>query len=119
MAEANETKHTPGPWSPMWQNSRELQYGGGIRHWEIPVAVGEWPKGGNSICTVHMGGPGATISNKEAVEANARLIASAPDLLACALAQEELATNSFDGDPQEAIIRVRNMRRAAISKATS
>jgi hypothetical protein len=49
--------------------------------------------------------------------ADARLIAAAPDLLACALAQEELATNSFDGDPQEAIIRVRNMRRAAIAKA--
>lgn len=73
--------HTPAPWSVMWQNSRERNYGGGIKHWEVPVQVGSQDNGGNIIAIVSMGGNGATSSTKESVEANACLIAAAPDLL--------------------------------------
>ena len=36
---------------------------------------------GNTFAIVSLGGPGATSSTKEYVEANARLIAAAPELL--------------------------------------
>jgi len=45
------------------------------------------------------------------------LIAAAPDLLEAALAQEELASLRMPGDPTSNIVKVREMRRAAIAKA--
>jgi hypothetical protein len=74
--------HTEGPWSVMWQNSRRRDFGGGISHWQVPVCVGERSRQGNVIAIVHAGGPAATKSDQETVEANARLIAAAPDMLA-------------------------------------
>jgi hypothetical protein len=60
-------------------------------------------------------GPGDGAFNKES-EANGRLIAAAPDLLAAAEAQEELV-NFVGDDARHAIKRVQQMRRAAILKA--
>ena len=93
------SKHTPGPWSVMFQNSRAMDSDPNYQWWQVPVQVGA-PGGvnggpGNVIAMVSMGGPGAMISDKEHVEANARLIAAAPDLLA---ALESLTEHLADMD---------------------
>lgn len=94
----NNALPTPCPWGVMWQCSTQRKWGGGHTSWEVPVCVGRLENGslGNVIAIVHMGGKGATTSTKEAVEANARLIATAPDLLAvCELALMLIENGNF------------------------
>lgn len=66
-------KHTPGPWSVQLVVKEDTG-------WKAMVNVGEGNKYGNPICKVFMGGEGALFSAKEDVEANAKLIAAAPDM---------------------------------------
>ena len=108
------TTHTPGPWSVMWQNSRPREYGGGITLWEVPVQVGGSGNGGNVIASVGMGGPGATVSTKESVEANACLIAASPDLFSCLVAYVEIEEQAAPASSSP----LRERARAAIAKAT-
>jgi hypothetical protein len=51
-------------------------------------------------------------------EAHARLISAAPDMLKALEAQELLASLRMPGDVQRNIVKVRDLRRAAIAKAT-
>lgn len=63
--------------------------------WSADIHVGTDPANrGNVVATVHMGGPGATLNSREAVDAAARLLAAAPKLLA--------ALKSVQGCPQAA-----------------
>lgn len=70
--------HTPGPWSVGF--TQERKYATGTYH-EVPVNVGAFENRGNCLAMVVMGGPGAIRRDSESVEANARLIAAAPELL--------------------------------------
>lgn len=77
------SEYTKGPWSVMFQNSRAVEYPG-YQGWQVPIQCGAHGVNGgpgNVLAIVHMGGPGATSSTKESVEANARIIAAAPELL--------------------------------------
>jgi hypothetical protein len=77
---ANETgKHTPGPWGFGTSNKKTYGMAPG-EWWETAIHVGD-TKPGNVLATAVMGGSGATRSDRESVEANARLIAAAPELL--------------------------------------
>jgi hypothetical protein len=76
------TKHTPAPWSyePPVKDTRVSQ---GLGIWyRSSIYVGLYEGRGNVLASVCMGGDGALQRTKEAVEANARLIAAAPELLA-------------------------------------
>lgn len=95
--------HTPGPWEIVGLWSKPLPDS------HIVVVSPH----GMKISTSAINHP----DDLGEILANARLIAAAPDLLALALAQEELAGLRFEGEPEAAIARVREMRRAAISKA--
>lgn len=75
-----DAKYTPGPWSVGHTNPKD--YGGGIIHYYTSVHVGSGTNRSNALATVGMGGPGATVSTPETVQANARLIAAAPELYA-------------------------------------
>ena len=111
-----EVKHTPGPWSVMLQNSRERRYDSRLRpFWETPVQVGEGASAGNVVCTVFMGGAGATVSTQEAVEANAHLIAAAPELLEAVWALVE-HFERVDGDAGHKAVIAKGT--AAIARAT-
>jgi hypothetical protein len=113
------SQHTPGPWSMMLQNSRPKEYGGGITFWEVPVQVGRGKNAGNVLALVCMGGPAATQSTKESVEANARLIAAAPDLLEALRAYHYLPTVSVNGADLDGCRReAERLAEAAIAKAT-
>ena len=48
--------------------------------WKCSVRVGD-SRRGNSIAEVYLGGKGALLTDRESVEANARLIAAAPAML--------------------------------------
>lgn len=87
--------HTPGPWEAL------------VCHTSISIR-----NISGSVALVPTRG-----THREAGPANARLIAAVPDLLEAAIEQEKLSSLEFEGDPQEAIARVRTMRRAAIAKA--
>lgn len=71
-------KHTPGPWSVGYTRKSSCSE---FAHFETPVHVGEVNRG-NALAIVHLGGDGAINGSREAVEANARLIAAAPEMLA-------------------------------------
>lgn len=106
---ATETKHTPGPWA--------------ICTWASHMPLSGWP---SEVCADDGEGDGATICmfyrvdlydfDRAAVEANARLIAAAPELLA----QLRIVT-----DDLEKVLRARGFRddpkvlaaRAIIAKA--
>jgi hypothetical protein len=99
-------KHTPGPWSI----DRT-----GERHGQRPYGISAGKRGPTPKNIVNWGGVAAPASQES--EANARLIASAPDLLeACqtALAYcEHLQSSMFGVEPTHAA-----ELRAAIAKAT-
>lgn len=72
-------EHTPGPWCV--GHTREQRVDKRLApFWETPVHVGEFSNRGNCLAIAYLGGPGAIDSSREAVEANARLIAAAPEL---------------------------------------
>ena len=74
MSTKTQATHTPGPWS--FDPPRNW-----VAHrWKCSVRVGA-KRQGNSIAEVYMGGPGALSAEADAVEANASLIAAAPDML--------------------------------------
>ncbi len=82
------SKFTPGPWSV--GHSRKQMYGG-MERWETPVHVGVGSLRGNALAIVYNGAGGAIHADRDSVEANARLIAAAPDLLdICKRQREEL-----------------------------
>jgi len=82
----NDTKHTPGPWVFLPKATREND-SLGFSTFTANVAVGnDDGDHGNYLASIHAGGPGAIYSTQEAVEANARLIAAAPDLYEAILA---------------------------------
>lgn len=116
--------HTPGPWSPghMANNAHPCN---------CATIFSEKCLGG--VATVHVGN-GMPISDGgndcpllPEAQANARLIAAAPELLdalreAKALADMAVMSDDQDGTPsddQGALVRLRTKIDAAISKATS
>ena len=72
--------HTPGPWSV---GDTRVTQSSGLKHIEVPVHVGRFgvsPGRGNCFAIVYMGGRGAISQDHLDVEANAKLIAAAPDM---------------------------------------
>ena len=99
------SKHTPGPWSV--GNTRHYEHSGGVDGVEVAVHYG--PKESLGNCIAHCFGHGAAGD----AEADARLIAAAPDLLA---ALKTVVANA--PDPYCAITRYIDAQcRAAIAKA--
>ncbi len=91
------TKHTPGPWLVEYGHNQKS----GIRYWQIHDDL-------HAICQNHFC---CAAENEDVSEANASLIAAAPDLLdAC-----ERAEMWFSTHPDGKIMR--DVMRAAISKA--
>lgn len=81
MIEAKKTSKgpTPGPWSVGYIGKQNVDPILGDWY-EAPIHVGK-EKPGNCLAIVYLGGDGATDFSREAVEANARLISAAPDML--------------------------------------
>lgn len=103
---------TAGPWSV--GHPRDASY-----CTEIPIHVGVGANRGNALAIVSLGGNGAIDGSRNAVMANARLIAAAPDLRAACEAvdlcfQRNLASGNFMGDDEH---EAWNIVRAALSKA--
>lgn len=71
------SRHTPGPWVSF--GTRRAH---GAPGFEGLVRVDGATGAGNVIALVCTGGPGAASGDKDGIEANARLIAAAPELLA-------------------------------------
>jgi hypothetical protein len=76
MTPTKEVMHTPGPWTA----TNPRKWLGGTDHCKCSVRYGSLLLG-NAIAEVYLGGPGALRSDVESVQANARLIAAAPELL--------------------------------------
>lgn len=76
----SEAKHTPGPWIFVPENAGLMQdHGYGILHGEAEPGSGGWEK--NLFVCVGASTNAARALGEGVPEANARLIASAPDLL--------------------------------------
>ena len=76
MKTETKVQHTPGPWTatdPHTWLANTPRFKCSIRYGTQRL--------GNSIAEVYLGGPGALKCDAESVNANARLIAAAPDLL--------------------------------------
>ena len=112
-------KHTPGPWFVA-----DKQFTGGA----TIVSSGDPEFGGDSIADVSACGPWIS---EETVDADARLIAAAPDFFAAAIKLEEAETHHAncvecegEGIPELCPLcfplfdDARCMRHAAIAKAT-
>jgi hypothetical protein len=99
MASA-ETKHTPGPWAVADEHPD------GVLDRSI-VADGYY------VATVH-----DTSFAGDCWDADAHLIAAAPDMLEALLAAEEARQEGILNMSVEAVERVHTLRRAAIAKAT-
>lgn len=76
----SEQKHTPGPWSiGQFRNRGQLHsFNEQLVRCGAPGVNGGQ---GNCIAIVHMGGKGALSNTPEDLDANARLIAAAPEML--------------------------------------
>jgi hypothetical protein len=109
MPDSNSTVggYTPGPWLADFHNE-EIAGGRFVTY----------VRGGNQLVPIAAVPTGVEGYGREEGRANARVIAAAPDLLAACEYQEHIQSTAFKGDPAEAIAKVREMRRAAIAKAT-
>jgi hypothetical protein len=104
------TKHTPGPWRISNGNFANLIEGYSGRH------HGEWDDGFRAVASAqHCEPTGNYVNERENAEANARLIAAAPELLeACSLLLEALRSSNVSNG----LIRsAEDAARAAIAKA--
>ena len=109
--------HTKGPWIVVRRNHRLMVRGGGCT---------TWPIGSSDVCTwaerrrgARRGETPAWMGFDAETEANARLIAAAPELLeACKAALTEMAAWEMDPDDMlnTALEPIRSLR-AAIAKA--
>jgi len=108
-----EAKHTPGPWEA---SRKYVKQTGAKPWWGIRSAKGVIAStvnsGSEDIAITHV-----QRSDRE-LEANARLIAAAPDLLAD---MRTIAAQSIGSDwtAEEAVAFIRSVARAAITKATT
>lgn len=117
------TKHTPGPWrvTQEWSSTKYTKSYGV----EAPTPEGPGFPTPNATGFYAMALPpphGGDPMSRAIQEANARLIAAAPDLLAVAYCIEDLGDEleaALIGDTLEEFQRVRAMHRAAIAKATT
>ena len=107
----SEAKHTKGPWKkserlngPWWHISSAYSIGGS-----------EAKSGRQAIACVHGESKRGATAYAEMFEANARLIAAAPDLLAALIA---ITTTRCDGMDITPINDAWDMATAAIAKAT-
>jgi hypothetical protein len=99
-----DMKHAPGPWT---LDEVRTQVGRAFR-----IGTGEMLVAGKGCCIIYDDYPGGDKSKQR--EANARLIAAAPDLLdACASVWAALADN-----PDPLMQEIAAECRAAIAKAT-
>ena len=89
-----QTKHTPGPWAYRDANNN------------TDAIIVFNPRKGHELAILRNGN-----------EANARLIAAAPELLSVALALDDIAER-IDHDPDSALGELVARARAAIAKAT-
>lgn len=109
-----KTNHTPGPW--VLDEYKEGLYFDVRRRWDSNVTPGNSDTYGSGegahITGISYGGPGAVPTRAQA-EANGRLIAAAPDLLA---ALERIAVWDFNilGD---CVAEAQAMAQAVIKKA--
>ncbi len=115
MIANNETKHTPGPWTVIKSNDKSKY---AVNWLEISPGVVS-----SSEYSTSRWGESETYCGVRITEANARLIAAAPDLLAVARQIEWLATagEDRDGVPYQPTasdwMRLWSQARDAIAKA--
>lgn len=102
--------HTPGPWEVVRINERGYQ---------TPYGDSWWVYAGNGNGWVGESYMSACIGSENGAEANARLIAAAPELLAALLAQDEVRKIGLMNMTDELIQRVDDLRAKAIAKATA
>lgn len=105
--------HTPGPWSVGYTRRSRLHASLGDS-FETAIHVGTPTNRGNCLAIVYIGGDGALDNSREAVEANARLIAAAPELLA-ALRECYAIVALQNGNLHDDINQIMNRARAAIA----
>ncbi len=90
------TKHTPGPW--------QSDAAGESHEWVVLSSENQ------SICACMNG-----VGGKDRVQANARLIAAAPELLEAL--EDVLKITMFHSNPESELERRKSKARAAIAKA--
>ena len=98
-----EQKHTPGPWKAIRNNA----------YWEV-VPQNRGPNAPYTIGNVCASDPDAP--DRGLQEANARLIAAAPEMLAALKSVAEWVNNPFDGNAPSINVIRKNIN-AAIAKA--
>ena len=91
------TQHTPGPWRVAFGNRLEVHGPKDEIGWPASIVYNA------GLCT------------SEEAQANARLIAAAPDMLAAL--QDIMAESSRDDDDHDVIATIQGVCRAAIAKA--
>ena len=113
--------HTPGPWTVGHTRQSKTHPSIGP-FYETAVHVGDSTARGNCLAIAYMGGDGATDKDRDAVEANARLIAAAPDLLEAIQKllwqHEQELKNEYCGSLLTQMLAQVDHARAAIAKAT-
>lgn len=90
-----KTTHTPGPWDMMTAGGKQYVVGN---------------KGNHGVAQIHG-------VDETKIQANARLIAAAPELLAAL--EDLLAWANLSYSQNQQTIQVRDQARAAITKATN
>ena len=106
-----KAKHTPGPWEARWGTVR---YAGQQQHLNRCVIGTPKNERGASFVTATITGPFA--GEKSTAEANAALIAAAPDLLAACQRALAVETSTTQGQERELRVGYLDVLRAAITK---
>lgn len=111
-----DAKHTPGPWTAEKRSGDEWWFGG---HDGAEIVVRDPANMHDAICVI-----GASLSTEGKADADARLIAAAPELLAAldyVIRDIELRSNFKRGD-QKGLVDIGNgaymQAKAALAKAT-